>query len=157
MNDVETLRNAVTAEYEDVRTVFQHLRADDLTNPTATGAPVWRLASEIALAPRADVHAAHRIAAGKRPEPWPSWTPIAAITAWRRDRLFSRAARPDFLAAWEHSYNELFACINDLAEDPLDGNTSTDPARAGAFEHLRAGVEQRRSKTRMLRQALRMQ
>jgi hypothetical protein len=114
------------------------------------------LASEIALAPRADVHAAMRIADGKRGRVSPAWTPIAAITAWRRDRLFSKATRPDFLAAWESSYNQLFACINDLAEEPLDANAPTDPARASALEHLRAGVESRRAQTVVLRQALGM-
>jgi hypothetical protein len=156
VNDVEELRNAITAEYEDVRAIFQHLRPDDLAKPSANGLPVWRLASKIALAPLADVRAAQRIAAGKRGVPWRGWTPIAAITAWRRDRLFSKATRPDFLTAWEHSFTELFACINDLAEDPLDGSGSAAPARAAALEHLRASAEQRRAKTQQLRRALSM-
>jgi hypothetical protein len=156
VNDVEDLRNAITAEYEDVRTIFQRLRPDDLAGHSAGGVPVWRLASEIALAPLADVRAAQRIAAGKRGVHWRGWTPIAAITAWRRDRLFSKATRPDFLTAWEHSFTELFACINDLAEDPLDGGERHDRSRDAALEHLRTSVERRQAQTVVLRQALGM-
>jgi hypothetical protein len=154
VNDVEDLRNAITAEYEDVRALFRHVRPDDLAKPSADSVPVWRLASEIALAPRADIRSAQRIAAGKRRVPWPSWTPLAAITALRRDRLFRKATRVDFLAAWENSFNQLFACINELAEDPIDDDDIATSGRAAALEHLRASVERRRAKTQSLRQAL---
>ena len=156
MNDVEALRDAVTKEYEEVRAVFQHLRADDLPKRSTFGVPVWRMASELAFDPRSDVRTALRVASGKRAAPLLRLSPLVAITAWRRGRLLANATRADFLAAWETTFSELFACINEIAEEPPDGGGWAEGDRARAIAYLSERVEGRRVQTRLLRQELSM-
>lgn len=155
MTTVEELRNAITAGYEDVRALLRELRPDDLANRTDSGAPIWRLAMALALAPDREVQAARRIADGKSPRASPVSAPLRAITNLRRRRAFARATRADFLTAWENGFNELFSCINDLAaESPDESVRQGEAARVAALEYLHQSIGHLRADAHALRRAL---
>ena len=117
---IAELRDVVTANYEDIRTLFHSMRDGDLAKVTASGWPVWKAAGHIVLSQAADVRVARRLAAGKSATPLRIVRLLDGLAEWRSMRAFAKATRADLLAAWENSFNELFSCINDISAEPLD-------------------------------------
>ena len=138
---VDELRDAMTANYEDVRSAFAALRDGDLLRETSAGLPLPRLVGEIVLAPGRDARAAGRIAEGKRAAPPPMSRAIDAIANWRGRRVFAKAERGDVLTAWENAFTELFSAVNDLAAEAVDEDNAEPPARlAQTWQYLQARV-----------------
>ena len=135
---IAELRDAITANYEDIRTLFDGLRDVDLTKVTASGRPLWKAAGHIVLSQAADVRVARRLAAGKGAAPLRIVRLLDELAAWRSMRAFANATRADLLAAWENSFNALFSCINDVTEE-LSDSDGPDPARGRrlALDYLR--------------------
>ncbi len=125
---IDELRDIMAANYEDVRSAFAQLREGDLLRETAYGRPVWRLVTEVIMAPRRDVRGADRLDNGKTATPSPIGRALDAMSNWRTGRALSKATRGGVLAAWENAFNGLFSFVNDLAAEPVDA--STTPPRA---------------------------
>ncbi len=132
------LRDAITADYEDIRTLFRGLRDGDFTKVTATGWPVWRAAGHVVLSQVAAVRVTRRLAEGKGATPLRIVRLLDELGEWRSMRAFAKATRADLLAAWENSFNALFSCINDLTQEISDSD-GPEPARHRmlALDYLR--------------------
>lgn len=152
---IAELRDVITANYEDIRTLFHGLRDGDLAKVTASGWPVWKVAGHIVLSQAADVRVARRLAAGKSADTPLLLQLVERIAGWRSMRLLSKARKIDLLAAWENSFNELFSCINDISAEPLDVSAaSSEHDKAAALEYLRQSPSRSREQAATLRLAI---
>jgi hypothetical protein len=152
---IAELRDVITANYEDIRTLFDGLRDDDLAKVTASGWPVWKAAGHIVLSQAADVRVAQRLAAGEGATPLRIARLLDELAEWRSMRAFANATRTDLLAAWENSFNALFSCINDLTEE-LSESDGPEPARHRmlALDYLREAPARRQGHAAEIRRAI---
>ena len=139
---IDELRDAMAANYEDVRSAFAQLRDGDLSRRTESGRPVSRLVTEIVMAPRRDARTASRLDNGKAATPSPIGRALDAMSSWRTGRALSHATRGDVLAAWENAFNGLFSFVNDLTAEPLDASATLPRANVeAACAYLRGRLD----------------
>ncbi len=144
----------MATNYEDLRSAFAQLRDGDLLREIAPGRPVWRLATEIIMAPGRDARAAGRLEEGKSAAPSSIGRALDAMSSWRTGRALSHATRADVLAAWENAFNGLFSFVNDLTTEPVDTNSSVPRTNVeNACAYLRGRLDRWRAWAAELRAA----
>lgn len=144
------LRDALTRNNEEMRTLIDGLTEADLAKKCDNGWKVSQLAGHIAGSPSGDIYVAKRLAQGKNASipGFLGW--IIDLSNWWGGRKFGSASKADILAALEDKHNELFAYINTLSEDQLDGRGKVSGAGSNlgelsAYEYLAVQGPQHRS------------
>jgi hypothetical protein len=152
---MHALRDDIAAIYEEVRALLARLRDEDFSSVTPTGAPLWMATASIVECAWDDARVGRRLAEGRSATRlWP--TRIVDVIARRlRTRAYSRAGRRAVLAAWENSFNELFSCINDVAESAIgDDDLRVATRRQHALLFLSESPARLSERLAMLRRAL---
>lgn len=129
---IDELRDAMAANYEDVRSALTQLRDGDMSRRTESGRSVSRLVAEIVMAPKRDARTASRLDKGKAATTSPVDRALDTMSSWRTGRALSHATRADVLAAWENAFNGLFSFVNDLTAEPLDASAALPHANVEA-------------------------
>lgn len=134
-DEIDELRNDITAMYDEVRGLLLRLPLDDRLAVAANRSALRGAIAQMVISPTRDARAARRFAGGHAGILWSPGRLLDVIADWRLQRVLSRATRRDLLAAWETGFNELFSSVNDAAEVEL-----ADPGRSNgrirAIAHL---------------------
>ena len=139
----EGLRDMISKNYDDIRSLFERLSEADLDKNTDNGWTVRKLAGHIAGAPGGAIYITKRLAAGKSATV-PGFLAFAlSLRNWLGVRRFSKATKADLLRAWESGHNELFAFMTTLTDEQLDkGGTVMGMGEHTAYSFLAKGVAQ---------------
>lgn len=118
------LRDSLTRDYEEMRTLFERLRETDLGTRTPNGWTVAQVAGHIAVTPDGDIWLLDRLRKGRNAQLPGVLAPLMNTTIdvgnWSRVRRFRSATKDDLLRALEDGHNKLFAYVNGLSDEELD-------------------------------------
>ena len=135
------LREILTTNYEDIRSLLNRIRDDDFAKPTDAGWPVRTLAGHIAGAPRGAIFITKRLAAGRNATVPGFLSFILSLRNWLGVRKFNKATKVDLLHEWENSHNDLLAYVTTLTDEQLDkGGTVMGMGEHTAYSFLKEGV-----------------
>lgn len=134
----EELRDVITRNYEDIRTLFGRMSEADMSKKTDTGWPVRALAGHIAESPGSDTYVAKRLSAGKNATLPGFLSFVIDLGNWWSIRKYGKATKADLLGAWENAQNQFFAYVTELTDEQLDrAGTVMGLGQRTAYEYLK--------------------
>lgn len=133
------LREIVTRDYEETRSLIEALPADSLARKTENGWTVSQLAGHVANSARGAIFVIGRLRNGRNATVPGPLSFIIDLMNWNQGRKFKAAEKSQLLSAAEQSHSELVSLINGLSEEDLDrGGEVLSLGKLTMYEYLRS-------------------
>lgn len=149
------LREDVTRDYEEMRSLLSRLGDDTLARKAANGWTVGQLAGHIATAPAGTIYVLNRLRKGRSVTVPAPLAFVINFRNWWMLRGYRRTSRQKLLAMLEHQHNELFAYLNSLLPEELDrGGEVLALGKVTAYEYVKRSGEHAREHAADLRKTI---
>lgn len=149
------LREIVTRDYEEMRSLLSRLGDDTLARKAANGWTIGQVAGHIASGPAGNIYVLNRLRRGKNVTVPGPLAFLINVRNWWMLRGYKRTSKQELLATVEKQHNEFFAYLNGLTDEDLDrGGEVLGLGKMTVYEYVKRSGDHPREHAADLRKTI---
>lgn len=152
---LQEVREIVTRDYEEMRSLVSRLGDDTLGRKTSNGWTVAQLAGHIAMSPEGDIFVLDRLRKGSSASLPGPLSFLIDVMNWRGVRKFKAASKQALLEAMEKAHTKRMTHLNGLTDADLDkGGEVLRMGKMTAYEYMKRSGDHGREHAADLRKTI---
>jgi hypothetical protein len=154
MSRRDDMRDAVTRDYQEMRTLFERLTPEMMGVRATDGWTVGQLAGHIAVSPRGLIFVLGRLRKGRNVRVPKALAFVVNVRNWWMVRKFANPTREELITALDDAQAALLAYIEGLSDEEIDrGGQFLDDGYQTVYDNVMRSGEHSREHAEALRAA----